>query len=544
MTLAAQGDLGHRLGAAVARLKALRGCRAATVTVLAGALSALAFAPVFAWPVLFFTFPILIWRLDAAETARQAALAGWCFGFGFFIASLFWIGEAFLVEAELFAWLLPFAVTLLPAALACFWAAACVVARRCGWHGINRVIVLALALAAAEYARGHLFTGLPWNLLGYALTANGPMMQSASLVGVYGLTLVALVLFPLPLVAAAMPERNRRRTIAAFGLPAAALLAMVGFGQWRLAGVPETATVDGVRLRVVQPSIPQREKWMAEHQGRIFTEHLDLSRRDASGRTDDLAGITHVVWPEAAMPFLPLEHPEALAAIAALLPDGTTLLTGALRRENTSVEADAGILPEPKLFNGLLAFDSNGAVVARYDKLHLVPFGEYLPFDAVLSALGLKKLTHGRGAFTAGAAPRPIVRVAGLPPAVTLVCYEALFPGAVVQTDERPDLILNVTNDGWFGQTSGPHQHFHQTRVRAVEEGLPLVRAANNGISAIVDGAGRVRARLGLDVKGVIDGGLPPALPPTVYGRVGDAAFFALWLLLAFGALGAALRRR
>lgn len=533
----------NRLDVVVARLKALRGIRAAAVTALAGALSALAFAPVFAWPVLFLTFPVLIWRLDVADTSRQAALTGWCFGFGYFIANLFWIGEAFLVEAELFAWLLPFAVTLLPAALAVFWGAACALARRCGWHGLNRVVVLALALAAAEYARGHLFTGLPWNLIGYALTANAPMMQSASLVGVYGLTIVALVLFPLPLVALAMPERSWRQTMAGVVLPALAVLAMVGFGLWRLAGVPETATVEGVRLRVVQPSIPQREKWMAEHQGRIFREHLDLSRTDASGRTDDLAGITHVVWPEAAMPFLPLEHPEALAAIAGLLPDGTTLLTGALRRETVSVSADVGVLPEAKLYNGLLAFDSNGAVVARYDKLHLVPFGEYLPFDSVLSALGLKKLTHGRGAFTAGAAPRPLIRVAGLPPAVTLVCYEALFPGAVVQGGERPNVILNVTNDGWFGQTSGPHQHFHQTRVRAVEEGLPLIRAANNGISAIIDGAGQVRARLDLDVKGVIDGGLPPALPTTLYARHGDAAFFALWGLLAMFGWGVARRQ-
>jgi apolipoprotein N-acyltransferase len=506
----------------------------------AGGVSVLAFAPVFAWPVLFVTFPVLVWRLDASADPWTAAKAGWWFGFGYFFFGLFWVGEAFLVEAEKFAWALPLAVTLLPAGLALFWGAAAGLARVFWSDTASRLFVLAICLTMAEFLRGHVLTGFPWNLAGYALTGSDVMMQGAALFGAYGLTALALFVFVFPIPHAAGGTPTARRWLAAAAPPLAVLATLYAYGTARLSEV--VPDVPGVSLRIVQPSVVQREKWMAEHQVRIFQDHLALSATGADGEPASLTSITHVLWPEAAMPFLPLEHPEALAAIAGLLPDGTSLMTGALRRETTDLNGNELPLDEHRVFNGMMVFDSDGRLSASYDKLHLVPFGEYLPLEPVLTALGLKKLTHGRGAFTAGVTPRPVLGIAGLPKALALVCYEALFPGAIVQGRERPRVLINVTNDGWFGNTSGPPQHFHQARVRAVEEGLPLLRAANNGISAIVDGHGRVRQSLALNVRGVIDGGLPGALAPTPYARYGDVPL--ILILVLYAAAAALLRQR
>lgn len=226
------------------------------------------------------------------------------------------------------------------------------------------------------------------------------------------------------------------------------------------------------------------------------------------------------------MPFLPLESPEALKEIAAVLPEGTTLITGALRRE-------AGPGGQVMGYNSLLAFDSDGRLAASYDKAHLVPFGEYLPFEPLLGALGFKKLTQGLGSFATGPMPRPLLSIPGLPAAAGLICYEVLFPGQVANRAQPPQVFVNVTNDGWFGDTTGPRQHFHQTRVRAVEEGVPIVRVANNGISAVIDSLGRVESRLELNERGVADARLPASGPITPYVRYGDLILGAILALAA-----------
>jgi len=531
------------IGSLAERLRSLSGWRRRAAALAAGGASVLAMAPFFAWPVLWVTLPVLVWLLDgalfprdapggsAARASWRAILAagetGWWFGFGYFLAGLFWVGEAFLVEAETFAALLPFAVTLLPAGMALYYGAAAALAA-CLWSGgAARVLALALALSAAEWLRGHALSGFPWNALGYSLTFPLPLMQSAALFGIYGLTLIAVLVFALPPVMwadapAGRAGRRARVTVLAVALGPLAVMALLG--GIRLALAPH-AVVPGVKIRIVQPSIPQREKWRPENQGRIFLDHLALSATSPEGAFDNLAGITHVIWPEAAMPFLPLDYPEARAAIGRMLPQGSLLITGALRAE----PAPAGGPRPRRVFNSILAFGGAGSLAARYDKIHLVPFGEYLPLQPVLEAVGLQQLTRMRGGFDIGETPRPLLRVPGLPPAAPLICYEAIFPGAVVQGGERPQLLLNVTNDGWFGDTTGPQQHMHQARVRAVEEGLPLLRAANNGVSAVVDGYGRVLARLGLDARGVIDAPLPAALPPPPYARLGDLIFLLLW---------------
>jgi apolipoprotein N-acyltransferase len=540
-TIQADGmEVRDRLGAWCHAVRSARGWRRSAIALVAGAIADLAMAPFFIAPVLLVSLPVLVWLIDDAArrpdgiraVLLSAASVGWWFGFGYFFFGLFWIGEAFLVEADKFGWLLPFAVTLMPAGLGLFWAVAAAATALAWRPGVQRLLVLALALACAEWLRGHILTGFPWNVLGYALTWPVVLMQGAGLLGIYGLTLIAVPLFAAPLVltadAPAGPSRRRAGLLALLiaGVP---LVLLGAYGAVRLATAPD-GVVAGVKLRIVQPSIPQREKWLPDKQGEIFREHLALSRRDAAGVEDDLAGITHVVWPEAAMPFLPLEHPEALAAIGDLLPDGVLLLTGALRREGGGGEPAAQPI---RAYNSLMAFDANGALHSVYDKTHLVPFGEYLPWQATLEAIGLEQLTRQRGGFSVGVTPRPTLDIAGLARVGGLICYEAIFPGVGSASRERPDLLVNVTNDGWFGNTTGPRQHFHQARVRAVEEGLTLVRAANNGISAVVDGNGRVVVELGINAKGSLDSALPVQRSRPLYAVLGDGVFLVVALLFA-----------
>ena len=519
-----------------ARIVALRGWRRAALAIAAGGLSALAFAPMFVTPILFLTLPVFVWLIDGSADWRRAAIAGWLFGFGYFFFNLFWVGEAFLVEADKFAWLLPFAVTLLPAGLAIFWGLAAAAARVFWTEGIARLFVFAIALAIAEWLRGHILTGFPWNLPGYALTYPLSLMQSAALFGAYGLTAIALFVFPAPLVILgdSRDRLTRGRIAYALTLAAVPLALLFAYGAWRLQA-PQTF-VPAVKLRIVQPSVPQREKWMAEYQRRIFDDHVALSLQNPAGEKDSLAGITHLVWPEAAMPFFPLEAPAALDILANILPPGTTLITGALRHAPTPT-ADAPMTPETRTLNSILVLNERAEAITTYDKINLVPFGEFMPFEATLASIGIQKLTHGRGSFAVGQKPRPLMTIPGLPPALGLVCYEALFPGNIVQGSERPGVLINVTNDGWFGESTGPYQHFHQSRIRAVEEGVPLIRAANNGISAVVDPFGRVLQSLGLNVRAQIDSPLPEALSPPLYARLGDwtlVSILALYAILAF----------
>jgi apolipoprotein N-acyltransferase len=509
------------------------GWRRALLAFGAGAASDLAMAPFHVWPVLIVTLAMLVWLIDGAvartapagaswraSPTAQAALAGWWFGFGYFFFGLFWIGEAFLVEAGKVVVLLPFAVTAMPAGLALFWAAAAAVATFAWRSGLSRVLALALALAIAEWLRGHILTGFPWNIVGYALTYPLSLMQSAGLIGIYGLSLVAMFALAAPLVAWVDGGTTLARWRGSAML-IATVVVLMAYGHWRLAQPAPMAT-DAPRIRLVQPSVLQREKWMPAHQRRIFNLHLDLTKRNAYGVEDGAAGVDLVLWPEAAMPFLPLDTPEAIELIGQLLPPRTHLVSGALRSD---------IPPNPekpdahRLFNSLLAFGTGGQLAATYDKIHLVPFGEFLPLYAFLNTIGLEPLTRRGEGFASGPTPRPLITLPGLPAFAPLICYEAIFPRAIVQGAERPAFLANVTNDGWFGNSTGPRQHLHQARVRAVEEGLPLLRAANNGITAVIDAQGRVLARLDLDVVGVIDARLPAALPPTVYGRFGDLGF-------------------
>lgn len=499
-----------------------------------GALSALALPPLGWFPVLWLTLPVLVLLMDGTASRPAASLrarfwpgfvTGWSFGFGYFVGGLWWIGAAFLVDAAAFAWLMPLAVLALPAGLALFWGVGAGVARLFWRPGWPRIVILAVLLSLAEYGRGHLFTGFPWNAFGYTLMPVPLMMQVASLVGIWGVTLLAFLVFAAPVLLLRASGENRVADRWAFFVLAALFLADLGFGAWRLAAA-ETGMVPGVRLRLVQPMIAQDEKWASGQDDEILGRYLGVSATGMEAGAPP--PFTHLIWPETAFPFLLAERPNALATIGALLPEGTTLITGAAR-----AEAGPDDEAEARVFNSLQVVDADGMIRDSYDKVHLVPFGEYLPFERFFRKLGLRQMVALPGGFDSGT-NLVTLAVPGAPPFGPLICYEIIFPGAAIDDANRPAWLVNVTNDAWFGDTPGPWQHLQQAVIRAVEEGLPVARAANSGISAIIDPYGNLLAQRGIGLRGVIDGPLPSALRPTFYSTYRDHLYFAL-IILAWG---------
>jgi apolipoprotein N-acyltransferase len=496
------------------------GWRRALVAFAAGAVSVLALAPFDAWPVLFFTFPILVWLVDGAAGGRlgglpSAAIAGWWFGFGYFLAGLYWVGYAFLVDAKTFGWLLPFAVIALPAAMACYTGLGLALARMLWTRGPTRLIALAVALTATEWLRGHLFSGFPWNVYGYALTGPLVLAQSAALIGIWGLTFIAVAVFASPAVFTD-DRTDTRRPWLPIALGIAILAALATYGAWRLGRTP-TAFVDNVRLRIMQPNLQQDDKFNYSAKQRVMSHYLELSDRSTGPQSTGVRDATHLIWPESAFPFLLTREPDALAQIAALLPEGTVLITGAVR----APELPPGQKIE-RAYNSIYVIDHDGSILSVYDKIHLVPFGEYLPFQDFLEKLGLMQLTKLPGGFIAGERRRPM-QVPRAPRMLPFLCYEIIFPGETVPDNERPGWLLNLTNDGWFGISSGPYQHLQQARVRTIEQGLPLVRAANTGISAVIDPLGRIVKSLPLGAEGIMDASLPRRIDATLYARTGDS---------------------
>jgi apolipoprotein N-acyltransferase len=514
------------------------GWRRAAIAFCAGAVSALGLAPFDAWPVLFLTFPILVWLIDGSGAGKlsgvpAAAAAGWCFGFGYFFAGLYWIGYAFLVDAKIFGWLMPFAVTAMPAGLALFTALGTALARLLWRRGPMRILALAVALTAAEWLRGHVLTGFPWNAYGYALTGPLVLAQSAALLGLWGLTFLAVAVFASPATLADEPADTRRGW-----LPLAAsvlmLAGLAGYGAMRLQRAP-AAFVGGVHLRIMQPNLQQDQKFNYAARREVMARYLALSDRATGPQTSGMRDVTHLIWPESAFPFLLTREPEAMAQIAELLPQGSVLITGAARAADTATSGR-----NLRAYNSVYVIDHDGTILSVYDKVHLVPFGEYLPFQATLEKLGLMQLTKLPGGFLAGDRRRAY-DVPRAPRFLPLICYEIIFPGDIVPTGDRPGWLLNVTNDAWFGISPGPYQHFQQARVRAIEEGLPLVRAANSGISAVTDPFGRIVKSLPLGSEGVIDAPLPQPIDPPFIARWGDRVVSAM---LVIGLAMLMVRRR
>lgn len=532
------------------------GWRRAAGLMAAGALASLSLPPFFVLPVLLISFPIWIWSLDGAEAGQGwrrffgAGFAiGFWFGLGYFAIALTWLGAAFFVDGGAMLLLMPFAVLGLSAGLAVFWAAASAGAHLFWGNGPYRIVIFAGFLSAAEFLRGHLFTGFPFSLPGYALTANEQMMQAASVIGIYGLTLVAIMIAVTPALIWPAEKRPLTRRLVPFFLALGVLGVQLGYGQYRLAEAKLTPLADA-RLRLVQPNIAQDVKWRSGNGNFILERLLTLSQgagpdqggqsrggaNPASGNMavktvgagkTGLAGIDAVIWPESAFPFYLSAHPDALARIARMLPDATLLVTGA-------PYLDPADKTQTTAYNSVLALDHEGTIVSSYAKTHLVPFGEYLPFGDVLKRFGLRQFVAGDEGWTAGD-KRRLMSPPGLAPFLPLICYEADFSGDLNPGGKRAGFMLNVTNDAWFAGTAGPAKLFHYARLRAVEEGMSLVRVANSGISALVDPMGRISAYMGEGEMGVLDVNPMQPLAPTLFVRLRYWPF--LFALAAIGAV-------
>jgi apolipoprotein N-acyltransferase len=466
---------------------------------VAGLAAATALPPVHALPALL-AFAALLLLLRRAPTRLGAFAVGWAFGFGWFLAGLYWVGIAFYADAERFGALAVPAVLLLTAFLAVLPGLACLAI---GWRRWTSLRAQALALGPAwilaELARGSFGLQFPWNPVAIVWAETDTILQSVAWIGQWGLGLITVVAVALP--AAFVDARGRRRWLfPLLGIGALMLLHLAG--TVRLAvnrGVPDQP----VRVRVIQGNIAQGLKWDDSHRADWLRRHLELTSRPGGAAPDV------VIWPETAVPYQLERDAGARDALAAVAPEGGYVLAGGNRYD---LDRDP-----PTANNSLFAVDAAARIVGRYDKVDLVPFGEFLPLRSVLSLVGLRKLTEGTLDFVSGPGRRTIA-LAGLPPFSPLICYEAIFPRDAAPSEPRPAWLLNVTNDAWFGRSSGPYQHLAMARLRAIEEGLPLVRAANTGISAVVDASGRVRSRLPLGRAGLIDATLPGALanPPPV----------------------------
>jgi apolipoprotein N-acyltransferase len=519
------------------------GWRRRAIAFASGAAGALALPPFSLFAFIAVPLTIAVWLIDGAQdrgsgrpliaSMRAAFGAGWWMGFGYFLAGLWWVGAAFLVEADKFAWALPLGVVALPAALAFFPAAGFAIARLLWSSGPARVFALAFGLGLTEWARGLLFTGFPWNDLGMALGANLGLAQIASLVGLHGLTFLTIAIFAAPATLWRVGESRLR--LAPAGLAALALALIAAFGAFRLAA-PASATLPGVKLRLIQPNVAQDTSFSPENKDPILRRYFDLSERATAPDRSGVRDVTHLIWPESAFPFILSRDTRALADIADFLSGGATLITGAARLENDG--------SGPRYFNSIEIVGRDGLSAERYDKQHLVPFGEYMPFENMLEKAHITQFVDIPGGFEPGAASR-VLRIPGLPDAMPLVCYEAIFPieiGDLFTGAERPRWLLNVTDDAWFGETPGPYQHLAQARLRAIELGAPLVRDANSGISAVLDGFGREIVAAPLGAEGVLDAELPEALPPTWQSRLGSVG--AALIGLAFLAAALAGKRR
>ncbi len=487
------------------RLTALSAWQRALVAIIVGAVAVLAMPP-FGWfPVLWLCFPLLVLLAQQAKNRVQAFVIGWSFAFGFLTCGLYWIAAAMFVDIGKFWWAVPLAVCGLPAFFALYYGLTLAVARSFDLRGLRGALIIALAWFAGDEMRGHFLTGFPWNLEGYAWDRVLPMLQSTAWVGIYGLTLITAATACLPAILSENTQRNR--IIVGFSF---ILLLLLGCaGALRLHDAPSIAAeATSTKLRLVQPNIDQAKKWQASGLEDHFQKLLALSALP-SGTPPDA-----IIWPETASTSYLYEDRRPRLTMTTAMPDKAVLITGVIRRV---ADDQKGIL---HYFNSLTAIDKNADIIATYDKNHLVPFGEYIPFRHWLP---LSTLANAGLDFDNGQGLRTL-HIQALPSFSPLICYEVIFPGEVTGKSERPDFLLNITNDGWYGHTTGPFQHFASARVRAIEEGLPLARAANTGISAMIDPYGRIVSTLGLEETGIVDAQLPRPLAPTFYARNGDLA--------------------
>ncbi len=487
------------------------GGRIWAVCIAAGLAVALGLQPFRLWPLAILGLAAGLAVIGRQSGPRQAAWAGFAFGLGHFALALGWIVEPFLVDAARYGWMAPFAVLFMAAGMALFWA----VAAGVGSMAPRRMPGLVAAFGAAELARGYVLTGFPWAQPGQVLI-DTPLVQLAAWVGPGGLTAALIAVAGLLAMARPVPV-----------LAGVALLA----GGWAAGSARLTRPepqAPGAMLRLVQPNAAQNLKWDPDLAATFFDRLLsETAAAPARGAPrPDL-----VIWPETALPYLVEQSPELIGIITAAA-QGSAVALGRQR------------VHDGRGWNSLTVYDPSGATLASYDKHHLVPFGEYIPLgDLAYDLFGLKAFAAQTGrAYTAGPGSRVLALGPRLGTALPLICYEAVFPQDVRSAPARPDWILQITNDAWFGSFSGPFQHAAQSQLRAVESGLPLIRVGNTGVTEVIDARGRVLASLPFGTQGHLDAALPGALPPTLYWRWGEWPLL-VWLA-GLATLAMAVRRR
>lgn len=497
------------------RLSAIAGWQRWCLSLVLGVFAATAQPPHYFLPVLIIAFTGLAWVLDGSNSLKSTFYIGWMFGTGYFGAGLYWITYAFLVDPDRYAWLIPFAMLGLSLGLGLFGGCATLLAKALWSPGIGCALSLAASWTLLELIRGVILTGFPWNPIGNVWVVIPAVLQAAAWVGVYGLS--AITIFAATCFSGLGAMSPRHSIFALSGFVFLFIIAVAG--NLRVLDIP-SQNVPNILLRIVQPNIAQQDKWQSDRIAKNYARHLQMSGSPGG------SAVTHIIWPETATPFSITTDPVRRKLMESVIPQNGYLISGTIRFP----KEDRRPL---SVWNSLVAVDAGGSVAAVYDKHHLVPFGEYVPFRNLLP---FKKLTEGIFDFSAGSGLKTL-KLAHLPPFSPLICYEAIFPGRVALLKERPEWLLNVTNDAWFGQSAGPHQHFASAILRAVEEGLPLVRAANTGISAIVDPYGRVISRLGVGERGVIDGPLPkPISSLTLFAQFGNLLAVVIIILMMLGA--------
>ncbi|MBR9843401.1 MAG: apolipoprotein N-acyltransferase [Rhodobacteraceae bacterium] len=431
---------------------------------------------------------------SAMQSPREAFWSGLAFGSGYFAVALHWIVQPFLVDVARHGWMAPFALVLMAVGLALFWGAAFGVAR---WAGRSAWVLVPL-IALAELGRAYLFTGFPWAMPAYGLV-DGLGGQAAAWIGPHGLNLLFLA------IAVTLAMGLARPAVGVAGIIVASV------ALWPVPQAQD-APPDAPILRLVQPNAPQHLKWHPDHVWKHFGRAIEATR--AGDERPDL-----IIWPETSVPVRLSDARNTLSVIASAAR-GVPVVLGMNRTSGR------------RIYNSAVVLDEKGVVAGVYDKHHLVPFGEYVPFGDMMARIGIHGLAARDGAgYSAGPGPQ-LLDLGAVGKALPLICYEVVFPQDVRGTSERPGLLMQITNDAWFGTFSGPYQHLQQARMRAIEMGLPLVRAANTGISAVIDARGRVIAQLGLNEAGYVDAALPGVRTQTIYARTGDFPLAAIMALL------------
>ncbi|MCH9753337.1 MAG: apolipoprotein N-acyltransferase [Alphaproteobacteria bacterium] len=457
---------------------------------LAGSAASLAFAPTYLFFILFFSFPVLLFLLNKSESYKESFLLGWSFGFGFFLCGLYWISYALLVDQDMFGWLVPFAVTLIPAILAIYIGIITLLLHKVRKDSLRMMIAFISLWVLIEILRTKLFTGFPWLALGYSLSNKITLIQSASLVGVFGISFVILLITLVPFVL--LKEYKEQKVIALTYTSCAFILFALNFayGTWTL----ENAERDFLphSIRVIQPNIKQSIKWDKKYKEKNLQKIMNLSVENGNEPN------TYIVWPEAAITHS-LNDINIRNVIKTIIPEESYLITGGVRI--------SGRYPM-QIAASLFMIGNNGNIVDYYDKMHLVPFGEYIPLRDLIP-FNISKITYGLIDFTPGDKAKIITPKKNLPSFRALICYESFFPQETLLNEQKPDFLLNITNDAWYRDSPGPYQHLDMTKFRSIEYGLPMIRSANTGISAIVNPYGEILQQLNLNQTGYLTNKLP-----------------------------------